>query len=601
MSNSDNTVTVTRDNGLVIYPTQNQDSTDGSSIRIPQVDTSLGADFGETITDDNRLFAATREPIAGFLIYGVATAIVEKWFVINDLATKTPDPELDTHIQKTLKVLKWKRVLNELVEYERLYGKALLVGSYNDVSNLQELQNEKAETASLKQLVAYPKTKYSIAILDEDPTSFRYGLPLVYQLNNGRATFRVHWTRCFELQTRTNGLGVLDLIWDDLSCGRNIRWGFGQYVFRVGGGLAVITFPKEYADAQGVMHKTTYEKLAAWASSSSWSNITHRTKIALIEGMKVEFIGAAGAAINPEPYFNTNTQQISKATGIPKSILEGAEAGALSGSEKNDQQYYKIISGEQSKLEDCNRWVIDQVLGQNSNYNSFVQVQADVKDVSVKSAGSVLRRMLHRVVPQIVKDEVQPIDYEVVWNSAFERDALDEARTDLTKEQAQQVRLQYMTVNEVRALSDNELEDLPLGDGDVVLSLKPVVSTNSFGNSNPTNGNDPNNSEGNVGTDHIHDSAMPNLRDLLKPVIKQVFNGHLSHELAEKQGLALIDFYNNTEKEKALDYTRAKMQNPTLNLTPEMEREFDEQKTRFVNDFLKILGEAEKIAKKGQT
>jgi hypothetical protein len=65
-------VTITKDGGLIVAPAiqdSNTNSAQESSIRVPQADTSLGADFGENVTDDDRLFAATREPIAGFLIY----------------------------------------------------------------------------------------------------------------------------------------------------------------------------------------------------------------------------------------------------------------------------------------------------------------------------------------------------------------------------------------------------------------------------------------------------------------------------------------------------------------------------------------------------
>jgi hypothetical protein len=575
--NSDKTVTLTKDGGMVVAPTQSQDSGEGGSIRIPQADTSLGADFGDPICDADRQFAADREPVAGFLIYGIAADIVEKWFSINDLETKEPDPELDRSIQSELRVLKYKRELKKLVEYERLYGKALLVGAFADAANVASLAVEKPEGAELKQLVAYAKIAYNVASKDEDPTSLRYDLPVSYQVNNGLQSFAVHWTRCFELQTRTNGLSILDLIWDDLTCGRNIRWGVSQWIYRTGGGFAVIKFPKEIA---GVA--TTPAKLREWAAAKEWSDITHRTYICILnEIMDFKFEGAQGA----EPFFDTNTKQIAKATGIPKSILEGAEAGALTGSEKNDQQYYKKISGYQSELEDVNRWVIDQILTQING----VTVQTD----SAKSAGSVLKRMLHRVVPAIVKDQAaQQIDYEIVWNNAFELNAVDKARTALLDEQANQTRLQYKTIDEVRA--DNELLALPMGEGEVVLSLKAPV--------NPFPNNQPQNSAQNTGSNQQQglDAALPTMRALIQPIIKQVFDGYMTHDVAVQQGTALIGFYCGTEKERALEYVRGKFQNPTLGISPEQERAFAEQKDRFTKDFMEILGKAEKLVKAKQ-
>ncbi len=582
-SNPENPVTLLRDGGMVVYPTQQEDAIAGSSIRIPSVSTAMGAEFGEAITDDNRIFAATREPIAGFLTggsdgqRGFPKDIVEKWFTINDVTTKDPDPELDRALQKEFRRLKYKRVLTGFVGAKFLYGNTLVVGSYDDVTKLSVLETEKPQSAALMQLEVYPKNSYSVFSKETNQENLRYGLPLIYQVSDGSRTFHVHWTRCFEYV----GVSILDLIWDDLTCGRNIRWGVGQWVYRTGGGFAVIKFPKEIAGVP-----TTKEKLSAWANSKEWSNITHRTSICILEGMEFDFKGALGAALNPEPFFDTNTKQIAKATGIPKSILEGAEAGALTGSEKNDQQYYKKISGEQSELDDLNRWVIDQL----EPVRQTVTVNVD----SAKSVGSILKRMFHKALAVTVKDQPDPVvvDYDIVWNSGFELSKLDEARADLIEEQANQTRLQYKTVDEVR--SDNNLNPLPLGAGEVVISLSKSPSSGQFPSS--LSGITASNSTGTVNADDAG-SQLPNMRNLLKPIIKQVFDGHMTHDLALQQGLTLVEFYCNTEKERALDYVRGKFQNPTLQISPEQECAFQRQKTRYTKDFTSILKKAERLAK----
>lgn len=59
---------------------------------------------------------------------------------------------------------------------------------------------------------------------------------------------------------------------------------------------------------------TSKAQLQDWANSKEWSNITHRTYIAILnEVMDFKFEGAAGATLNPEPFFDTNTKQIAKA------------------------------------------------------------------------------------------------------------------------------------------------------------------------------------------------------------------------------------------------------------------------------------------------
>jgi hypothetical protein len=155
-----------------------------------------------------------------------------------------------------------------------------------------------------------------------------------------------------------------------------------------------------------------------------------------------------------------------------------------------------------------------------------------------------------------------------------------------------------MTVDEVRVNFGDNLDPLPLGAGEVVLSLKAPV--NPFPNSQnsaqqPQDPNNPN-LQGMVNVDE-HDSQLPNMRNLLKPIIKQVFDGHMTHDIALQQGLTLVEFYCNTEKERALEYVRGKFQNPTLQISPEQERSFERQKVRYTKDFTTILKKAERIAK----
>jgi hypothetical protein len=65
----------------------------------------------------------------------------------------------------------------------------------------------------------------------------------------------------------------------------------------------------------------------------------------------------------------------------------------------------------------------------------------------------------------------EPFRYVIEWLSAFELTELDEANAALLREQANQLRLQYMTKDEVRKM--NELDPLPNGEG-ASLQIKQV-------------------------------------------------------------------------------------------------------------------------------
>jgi hypothetical protein len=445
----------TKDGGLIIHPDTAIDTTEGSSIKIPQVDTALGAGFGDTITDSDRAFAAAREPVAHFLTYGVAADITDKWFKIDDPDTEEADPALDRTVQDALMQLKFKKQLTSALESERIYGWSLLVGGFDDVQNVADLNKPLRQGAELKQLAVYPTTKNGCKIKqaevsskDENPSSPRFGEPVIYRLDRGQGSFLyVHYTRVCRVSTRSDESSVLDPVWDDLNCGRNIRWGAAQWMYRTGPGFPVIGFPAG----------TTVDTMETWATSGAFADLMSRTYICIAQngkdennGMTFDFKGAAGVALDPTAFFKTNVEQISIATGIPQPKLVGAQAGAVTGSEVNVQGYFKFISGEQAKLEDVVRWVIDRLA--ESGQLTLVTVGQDNKVLT----------MLKKVFSRDYRHKTAKT-YNVEWNSAFELSALDKATVEDLHARANQTKLDYMTIDEVRA--EENLDALPNGEG----------------------------------------------------------------------------------------------------------------------------------------
>lgn len=449
-----------KDGTMILHPDIGKDQ---ASVQIPQVDTAEGAGFGDVIVDRDRAFAAEREPVAHFLTYGVAADITEKWFIINDPDTEAADPALDRTVQSALSKLEFKKFLTEALESERVYGKSLLVGAFSDAQTVDMLKNPLEKGSELLQLAVYPGTKRNLKIKefwveskDQDQNSNRFGEPIIYKLDRGGGSYLyVHYTRVCEVQTRSNATSVLDPVWDDLTCGRNIRWGASQWMYRTGGGFATIGFPAG----------TTAEALEAYHNTQAFSNLMSRTAIFIAQnsqtendGMTFDFKGAAGHALDPSPFFQTNVEQIAIATGIPQAKLVGAQAGAVTGSEVNMQDYFKVISREQSKVEPVIRWMIDHLAesGQLTIVKAVVDKDSDSYQVGLLK--KVLRRVLRRDYRRKTAE-----NYLVEWNSAFELSELDHAQVGQLQVQANQGKLDYMTIDEVRA--EEHLDPLPDGEG----------------------------------------------------------------------------------------------------------------------------------------
>src|SRR3990170_5609358 len=113
--------------------------------------------------------------------------------------------------------------------------------------------------------------------------------------------------------------------------------------------------------------------------------------------------------------------------------MRGSQAGALTGSEVNEREYFKLISDAQSRYEPAVRQLIDALI-------TCGQIHTHVKD------------------------------YKIVWLGGFELSEVEKAQIELNLAQAREKMLSWMTVDEVRA--EQGLQPLPNGAGQIVLGVE---------------------------------------------------------------------------------------------------------------------------------
>lgn len=409
------------------------------SIRIPRTTTAQGAGFGDSISDSDREYAVQREPVAFRVTCVVADDVFDKWFEVDDPRTKGQDAELNRKIQKVLRDLQAKTIFQDVLAFERIYGWSIIVVGFDDISSSSELKDELKENSEVVELAVYPKTKVSIEY-DKDSTSKRFGQPQFYSIQRGGiGKIRVHYSRVIHVQTRSTGVSVLDPIWDDLTNLRNIRWGMGQTMFRYGGGFPVIGV-KGASKAQ----------LQAYAEDGGFSNLMSRTALYIDPNvMTFDFKGVMGTALNPEPYYKPIMENLATGTCIPEAILRGVQAGALTGSEVDTKQYFKVISSIQSKFEPYVRSLIDFIIASGQ-------------------AGVTWAKTLR--------------EYEVSWLGGFQPTEKEQSDTESVDQDVLVKKMQYMTVNEVR--EEQGLKKIG-SEGDVVLSLKKSESPFGQPSNNP--------------------------------------------------------------------------------------------------------------------
>lgn len=419
--------------------------TRGRGIFLPRSgDIGGGGEYGAIITDDARAFAILREPVGFRIVVRVAHDIFDNWF---NLELKEGNPkaseEFDQKVQKKLSSLNAKAEWSRLATYDRGFGYGIMVLGYVDEG--ETLADPLKNPTQLLDIKAYAKTQITSVKKVKDETDPRYGLPELYYIQREGITakLKVHHSRVIHVATRLyeksdwEGRAVLDNFWDDMVTLRNIRWSMGQTMFRYGPGFPDLTFTG-----------AEQEKIDEYIESEAFKNITARTYWVHSDDVSMEFKGAAGRALNPMLYYLPIMENISCASGIPLAILRGAQAGALTGSQVNEREYYSIISDEQSAYEPGIRELINIIL------------QLETQEA-------------------IATDQEAPKipDWTFNWKGGFELTEEQKADIELKRLEAiyKKVALTRFTHNEVRKMIDPSLDELSEEEGgDEIVIVQPM-------------------------------------------------------------------------------------------------------------------------------
>jgi len=297
------------------------------------------------------------------------------------------------------------------------------------------LYNEEGKLAAdveLLQITPYPKSAVKVTIEITNTSDLRLGQPEFYDITRGSATtpLKVHWTRVIHDAPRLDehpywGLSVMDPVWDDSTGWRNIRWALYQMLWRYGMGYPHFQF--EGATQKGIDD---------WEAAGGLKDFFVRGILLSNEKVTVKFVGLEGATVNPKEYVEMAYGSLATGSRISQDLLKGVSAGAVTGSETNLREYAKLISNEQS----------------------------DIEDVPIE----LIRRLMETGQ---VDFDYENKAFALEWESAFELNELDKAKVRFQETLSLKNETEYLKLDEVR---DKAGEDPLDAGGDVVLGVERV-------------------------------------------------------------------------------------------------------------------------------
>jgi hypothetical protein len=386
------------------------------------------ARFGMPLNEWDLLFAVRREPIVNRVVFKVAHDIFAKGFKVEEVSEK-PDPAWSREVSKVLDGLNAKAAFTQLTVYERLFGWAILAKTYVDYG--EDASKPVSGPKEIREILPYSSLQCMVQSSDEekDVKSARFGLPVLYSVRRsgtGAQQTKIHFSRVIHEATRLldhpwKGLSVLEVLYDDQTVLRNIRWGLGETIDRYAAGFADIT-----------MKGAKKKQIDDFTAENSLHQLNARSFFAHDENVTVGWVGAAGKALDPGPYYTPILESASCGAGIPQAMLRGANAGTLAGSDVNEREYWSGISALQV-LKEPTIWALIDALMETGQ----------IREVN---------------------------DYRIVWPAGFELTETAKAAIKLQEAQARNLKSSWCTVDELRA-EEGKLA-LPNGEGTVVLGLK---------------------------------------------------------------------------------------------------------------------------------
>lgn len=282
---------------------------------------------------------------------GIAARVVEVWpkesWAQSPLIYETEDPSQNTAFELAWdELVKTKHPLAVLQRADILSGIGrfgiILIGiddgkeMYEPVEGLDEtgnrIETQEEQSRKLLFLRAFQESVVQIDTLEQDFTSPRFGLPLVYAItfNDGKNSFskRVHWHRVIHLADRREmsdvyGIPRMQRNYNRLLDVRKILGGSGEMFWKGG-------FPGYSFEVNPGMDSTA--ELDASSLRSEMENyMSGLQRYLALEGVTAKSL--APQVADPKSHLDCQLAAIALAEGIPQRILFGSERGELASSQ----------------------------------------------------------------------------------------------------------------------------------------------------------------------------------------------------------------------------------------------------------------------------
>ena len=350
------------------------------------------------IEDPDHLEQVARlDPLANFIVYGVADMIFDDGFIF-------VDENGEEVMQDTLKEL---NRLNASKAWIQCLSAERWGGHSYQYSGKNKNAPQSGEGGKLATLACFTRNQCSVFEYTEmgEPKTMKLNLTVGRGASQEGIELFLPAEDFVIWNTRPIGRGytgrpILEAIWDMLNYIRYLFHSMTFYDMTIGHGLFAV-FVQAGFDATVI---------AKW--QTALEDISHKRALVVDSGDvdKMEFIGPTSNATDFVEHIDMCIQTLSVAVGIPKELLMGAAAGAVTGSETNiklgDESERKI----KNSIEEYIRETVRKMGYENEDYLiQWIEKTAHTEEERINME-QIHAQALATRLPYLTIDEVRDID-----------------------------------------------------------------------------------------------------------------------------------------------------------------------------------------------
>lgn len=349
---------------------------------------------------DHLAKVAEKDPVASFIVYEISEMVFDDWFRFVDA---DGNEVLEEALQQ-LRLLNAKKAFTQVLAAERTFGYAWL---YTGKNRYIPQEREGGRIASLQFF-----TPQSCSVFEYDDNGNPKMMKVELTVGRGSSQFgEVLYLPASDFIlwcTRPIGRGytgrsALEPVWDMLTYIRYLFHSMTFFDIKIGHGLFT-------AFTKGGMSDDVLDKWQA-----AFEDISIKRAMVIDAGQidSLQFIGPTSQPTDFDAHIDACLAMVAVGTRIPKDLLVGAAAGAVTGSETNLKLAANVERQIKTSIEEY-IWEVISRMGFTNN------------------------------------------GYFIEWLTKYPQDEEEQAKIEMNKAQTLAIRSQWMTVNEIR-----EIEGLP--------------------------------------------------------------------------------------------------------------------------------------------